>query len=295
MWAGDSQGNWTPSTGLAGDPAWGVDAGDLDGDGLPELVFANGSGGVKVYRHLGGNAWAPGATFAPPARSVESVVVFDYDRDGRNDLVFGYHDATNGIELWRNMGSGVFAPVAGSGLPASTATYVNDLAVGDVNGDTFPDLAVVFFGQGTAVYQNWLAGLSPYGAGCASTLAQAPGVQGTSAPLLGSTTFGVRVTGGQPGTLALVWLGTSRHTWSGLPLLPLALDPLGSVGCTLWAGPESSSVGLLDGAGTWTLAVPIPNNPALRRVTVFAQAAVQAPGSPGLGLAFSAGLAIRVE
>lgn len=295
VWAGDSQGNWTPSTGLVGNSALGVDAGDLDGDGLPELVHANGSAGVTVHGHLGGNAWAVVATFPPAGRTVNSVVVFDYDRDGRNDLVFGYQDTINGIDLRRNLGGLTFAPVAASGLPSSTATYVNDLAVGDINGDTFPDLAVVFFGQGTSVYQNWLAGLSPYGTGCTSTLAQPPQVQGTSAPLLGNAGFGVRVAGGQPSTLALLWLGTSRHTWSGAPVLPLSLDAFGAVGCTLWTGPEALSAGAFDPAGTFTLPVPIPNNPGLRRATVFAQGAAFAPGSPGLGLAFSAGLAIRVD
>jgi hypothetical protein len=295
VWAGDSQGNWTPSTGLVGSIAQGVDSGDLDGDGLPELVHANGSAGVTVHRHLGGNAWAVAATYALPGREAESVVVLDYDRDGRNDLVIGYRDGINGIELRRNLGGGTFATVAGSGLPASTATYVNDLAVGDINGDSFPDLAAVFFGQGTMVYQNWLPGLSSYGTACASTLVQAPEVAGTSAPLLGSPTFGVRVAGGQPGTLALLWLGTSRHTWSGVPALPLPLDPFGAVGCTLWTGPEVSSGGLFDPAGTFTLPVPIPANPVLARATVFAQGAAFAPGSLGLGLAFTAGLAIRVD
>ena len=295
VWAGDSQGNWTPSTGLVGNSGWGVDAGDLDGDGLPELVHANSLSGAVVHSHLGSNAWAIALALGPPGRAVNAIVVVDHDRDGRNDVVLGYADSTNGIDLWRNLGGMTFAPVAGSGLPATTATYVNDLAVGDINGDTFPDLAAVFFGEGTVVYQNWRGGLSAFGTACAGTLASAPLVQGTSAPLVGNAAFSVRVSGGQPGTLGFLWLGTSSYTWSGVPVLPLDLGLLGAPGCTLWAGPESLAVSTFDAAGAVTLPVPIPNNPSLQRVTVFAQGAAAAAGSNALGLAFTAGLAIRVE
>ncbi len=78
-------------------------------------------------------------------------------------------------------------------------------------------------------------------------------------------------------------------------MLPLDLGLLGAPGCTLWAGPESLAVSTFDAAGAITLPVPIPNHPSLQRVTVFAQGAAAAAGSNALGLAFTAGLAIRVE
>jgi hypothetical protein len=295
VWAGDGQGNWTPSTGLTGNAALGVETGDLDGDGLPELLHANGSAGVRVHRHLGGNAWALAGIYALPGRSIESVAVLDYDRDGRQDVVFGYRDGTSGLELQRNTGNFVFVPVPDSGLPASTWTYVNDLAVGDVNGDTFPDLAVALFGGGTVVFQNWRAGTSAFGTACAGTLPQAPRVQGSGAPALGNASFAVRVDGGQPGTPALAWLGTSRRTWNGLPLLPLDLGLLGANGCTLWTGPEALVVGGFDAAGTFALPLPIPAVPALRRQTLFAQGAAAASGTGTLQLAFTGGLAIRID
>ena len=295
VWAGNGQGTWTGSTGLVGNTAWGVDTGDLDGDGLPELVHANMSSGVAVHRHLGGNSWSLLTTLAPPGRSVSSVAVLDYDRDGRNDLVLGYYDATNGIELWRNLGGMTFALQPGSGLPAAPATYVNELAVGDINGDTFPDVAAVFFGEGTAVFQNGRGGPSPFGLGCSGTLAQAPLVQAIGAPTVGNPNFAVRTSGGQPGTPGFVWLGTSRRTWSGVSVLPLDLGLLGAPACTLWVGPESLHVGTLDPAGALSLPVPIPANPTLTLQTVFAQGAAFAPGSGALSLAFTAGLALRIQ
>lgn len=294
VWAGNAQGTWSPSTGLTGNSAWGVDAGDLDGDGLPEVVHANQSAGVAIHRHLGGNNWNLLATLAPPGRSVSSVAVLDYDRDGRNDLALGFYDITGGIQLWRNLGGMVFAPVAGTGLPSYTPTYVTDLAVGDINGDTFPDLAATFFGEGTAVFQNWRGGLAAYGTGCAGPLAQPPLVQGTGAPLLGNASFGVQVGGGTPGTIGFAWLGTSRLTWSSVAL-PLDLGLLGVPGCTLWTGPEAISTNLFDASGVLTYPVPIPANPALLRQTFFAQGAAYAAGSGALPSAWTAGLAIRIQ
>ena len=295
VWAGDGQGNWTASTGLAGNAAYGVEAGDLDGDGAPELLHANGSAGVTVHRHLGGNAWTVAAVHAPPGRTIDSVAVLDYDRDGRNDLVFGYHDAIGGLELRRNLGGGLFTPVPDSGLPESTWTYVNALDVGDVNGDTFPDLAVALFGGGAVVFQNWGAGLSAFGEACAGTLPQPPRIAGSGAPVPGNASFAVRVDGGQPATPGLVWLGTSRHTWNGASLLPLDLGLLGANGCTLWTGPEALVAGSFDAAGGLTLPLPIPAIPSLRRQTVFAQGAAYAPGTGALRLAFTGGLAIRID
>lgn len=297
VWAGNGLGSWTQSTGLTGNNAYGVDAGDLDGDGLPELVHANGAT-VVVHKHLGGNAWTVAKTFAPPGRTVMSVVVLDYDRDGKNDLVFGYHDSINGIELQRNLGGLVFAPVATSvsGLPATTATYVNDLAAGDVNDDTFPDLAVVFFGQGTLVYQNRLAGLSAFGEGCAATLAQPPAIAGNGPPTIGSMTFGLQVSGGLPGTFGLAWLGVSRRIWNGLPVLPMPLALVGGApGCTLWSAPDLMVLGVFDATGAFTWGLPIPPDPNLQRLTLFAQGAAESPGSPGLGLAVTGALAVRID
>ena len=105
-----------------------------------------------MYRHQGGNQWAalPNTGLLTP--DAASVAILDFDRDGRRDVVVGYYStAQRGIEPWRNTGGAAFAPVAGSGLPSTTVGIVHDLAAGDVNGDTFPDLAVAIASEGIAV------------------------------------------------------------------------------------------------------------------------------------------------
>jgi hypothetical protein len=300
VYAGDGLGNWTAGTGINGVFPWGLDAGDLDGDGLPELVFAdaNSAIGTAVYRHLGGNQWAPVPGTGLVAPDVASVAVLDFDRDGRNDVVVGARAmlaASRGIEVFRNLGATTFALVAAAGLPSTTVGVVHDLAVGDANGDTFPDLAVAIANEGVAVHQNWLGGLSRYGTGCAAPAAAAPSIGGSGAPAIGNAAFALVVGGGAPGTFALCWLGVSQRTWSGAPILPLDLAAVGAPGCTLWAGPESLSLGAFDPSGTLVRPVPVPPNAALLRQTFFAQGAAFAPAANAFGFVFSAGLAIRVQ
>ena len=295
VWAGNGQGAWSVSTGMSPNAAAGVDAGDLDGDGLPEVVHANNGTGLTVHRHLGGNVWALVAPIAPIARIVSSVVVLDYDRDGLNDLAVGYNDTTNGIEIWRNQGGMTFALMPGTGMPASTPTSVQDLAVGDINGDTFPDIAAAFSAQGLAVYQNWRSGVSRFGAGCGGAALPSLTLAASGQPQLGNNAFALRLVGGQPGTTAVLWLGSSRSTWIGTGALPLDLGGFGAPGCTLLTGAESVMWGGFDAAGAFALPTPIPAIPSLQRSTAFAQGAALAPSVNALGFAFSGGLAIRID
>lgn len=296
VYAGDGLGHWSVGTGITGNSGagFGVAAGDLDGDGAPEIVHANGQQGFAVHRHLGSNVWALVGNLQPPGRTAQAIALLDHDRDGRLDLVFGFQDATSGYQLWRNLGGLQFALVTNSGLPATTSNYVQELAVGDLNGDTWPDLGVAFFGLGVAAHQNYGGGLSPFGARCTGLAAPAPQVVGLGQPTLGNAAFGVQLQGAAPGDLCLLWLGTSRTDWNGLHVLPLDLAPFGASGCTLWTEPAAFGGGLADASGSLLLPLPIPNVPSLRFLTLFAQGAVAAPGANALGLAFTAGLAIRV-
>jgi hypothetical protein len=296
VYAGDGLGNWSVDTGVAGNGGlgFGVAAGDLDGDGVLEIVHANSTQGVAVHRHLGGNQWAPAGNLQPPGRYVYAVALLDYDRDGRLDLVFGFQDATNGLELWRNLGGMQFAPIPNSGLPASTSYDVRDLVVGDWNGDTWLDFGVAFAGLGIAGFQNLGTGLAPFGSRCAGLVTPAPEVVGLGQPSLGNAAFGVQVQGGSPGSLCILWFGTSRTHWNGQPVLPLDLASFGASGCTAWTDPAAVVLGIANGNGAMQWTLPIPNLPGLRLVSLFAQGAIAAPGANAVGLAFSGGLAIRI-
>ena len=130
---------------------WGVvsvTAGDLDQDGVPDLVVANDlRDRVGVLTGRGGGFFSPPA-WLPGGRHPAFAKLFDANEDGRQDLVV----AASGI----SQVIGTLTPIAGDlsvylggdpgGLDLSVVlpggAGATLTAVGDLNGDLVPDLAL---------------------------------------------------------------------------------------------------------------------------------------------------------
>ena len=139
-----------------------VALGDLDGDGKPDLVVANyGSFTVSVYRNtsmsgsIGSGSFATKVDFTTGTQPI-SVALGDLDGDGKLELaVANYGSAT--VSVFRNtsssgsIGSGSFAPK----VDFTTGTGPQSVALGDLDGDGKPELAVANSGSATvSVFRN---------------------------------------------------------------------------------------------------------------------------------------------
>lgn len=133
---------------FAGFHAMAVAAGDLDGDGRPDVAVANGNGrAVTVLRNRGGGVLGNGEAGARGGDSVElaldeigaAIALADLNGDGSLDLIAGSDDRF--LRTWFNRS----IPGQLAFVPGQTFRNVEGaaaIAAGDINGDGRTDVVV---------------------------------------------------------------------------------------------------------------------------------------------------------
>jgi hypothetical protein len=117
--------------------------GDLDGDGKPELVVANSdSDTVSFFKNIStvGNISFTQSIELLSGAKPYSVAINDLDADGKLDVAVANFNS-NSISIFRNItntGNISFA----SKIDFTTSNGAYSLAIGDLDGDTKPDLGV---------------------------------------------------------------------------------------------------------------------------------------------------------
>jgi hypothetical protein len=125
--------------------------GDLDGDGKPDVVTANNNYGTSESASLLRNTSTPGTVSLAPHVDLAGlptsfcVVIGDLDGDGKPDLAVSSFVNGQAVSVYRNVSTpgslttNSFAP----NVDFSTGGWGNAVAIGDLDGDGKPDLAVV--------------------------------------------------------------------------------------------------------------------------------------------------------
>jgi hypothetical protein len=132
------------STGKTTHPQYLV-TGDFNGDGIPDLAVANGTGVVSIMLgNTDGSFQAPLSPANTVGTNPKSIVLGDFNGDGFADLAVA-NFGSNSVSILLGKGDGTFQPAANYNVGASPLA----LARGDFNGDGILDLVVANSVDGT--------------------------------------------------------------------------------------------------------------------------------------------------
>jgi len=158
VWLGDGKGHFkSASIGLPspiiGGLYRGLAVGDVNEDGLLDLVAANDVNGPELYLQQPDGSWKQTGDLMPSLENgALGVALGDFNNDGHLDLLVAGRKSkqlgnNNGLYLLQGDGKGGFKELEATNLPSQGLSVAWGVAVGDVNEDGLLDLAATTGGS----------------------------------------------------------------------------------------------------------------------------------------------------
>lgn len=140
----------------------GVAAGDLNGDGLNDLLMTYGGNTpyakIGVFLQNAGGALSSSLSYS--AYDIpEPVEIGDLNNDGRQDVAIA-HGGWNALSVFFQDDHGILQPYETYGIPYASQYNPHGMDLGDLNNDGFLDVAIADYNNGLVVLRS-ACGIKP--------------------------------------------------------------------------------------------------------------------------------------
>ena len=128
------------------DSTFAVEVGDVDGNGTPDLFFANNKVQNRLFLNNGLGVFTESTVSSLPAYEGDSTDALFVNVDGDSDLDLFVAEGSGGVHLFENDGNGIFTDVSSTNLP-NLNDFVIKIDSKDINFDGAVDILLSSAGQ----------------------------------------------------------------------------------------------------------------------------------------------------